>query len=475
MSGLYGTLNLGTRALQTQSKGLSVAGQNLANVNNPAYSRQRLVVQTSFTLPSTLGPQGTGVSAIAIQRIHDSLLDRQIQSEASSSGYWSAQQNALRQAQTGLGEALGSTTSGADGTTATAGISSLASLGNDLSGLFAEFQNLAATPGSITQRSALLARARNLTDQFHRTDERLSQVGASLDQSVRSDLTEANDLLASVAKLNEQIRRSETATGGTANDLRDRRQEKIEALARLTSVDSFEDTDGQFSLSVGGEVLVSGKQVVATLSAQDDGNGGLQIRTSTGNPVALSGGSIQGTLEVRGGALATLRGDLDRLAGTLATEVNALHRNGFNLSGGTGADFFTGTTAAGLQVNAQLLSNPSLIQASGTAGAAGDNQTALALARLGNQSLASLGGQTLSEAYSQTVTSLGQTLANADTQVEDQQLVGNLLLGKRNATSGVSIDEEMADLVKYQKAFQASAKIVSIVDQMLDEVIGLKR
>jgi flagellar hook-associated protein 1 FlgK len=475
MSGLYGTLNLGTRALQAQSKGLSIAGQNLANVNNPAYSRQRLVVQTSTTLPTSLGPQGTGVSAISIQRVHDELLDRQIRGEASSTGFWNSQQQALGEAQAGLGEALGSGTQGTNGTSATAGVASLASLGSDLSALFAEFQSLAATPASLTQRSTLVARAQTLADQFHRTDARLDGVEKNLNQSVQSGVGQANELLAAVARLNDQIRRAETSTGGTANDLRDRRQEKLEALAVIAPIDTFEDADGQMSLALGGEVLVTGKQVLATLTTQDSGNGRLQVQTSTGSALTLTGGSLQGTIDIRDGALAGVQTDLDRLAATLASEVNTLHRAGFNLDGGTGADFFTGSTAADLRVNAQLVSDPSLIQASGNPAAVGDNRIALEIARLAERPLDALGNRTLSASYAQTVTSLGENLANANSQVEDQQLVSNLLAEKRNATSGVSIDEEMADLVKYQKAFQASARIVSIVDQMLDEVIQLKR
>ena len=473
MSGLFGTLNLGSRALQAQSQGMSVAGQNLANVNNPAYSRQRLVVQTSTTIPSSVGPQGTGVAAIAIQRIHDTLLDRQIQSEGSSGGYWSAQQNSLRFAQTGLGEAIGSGTQGADGATATGAVST-STLSSDLDGLFSEFHNLASSPTSLPQRAALVSRAQQLTTQFRGADARLDAVGDALNRSIESDVAQSNQLLSSIAGLNDQIRRSE-AGGGSANDLRDLRQEKIESLSKLTNFDSVEDVDGQVTLSVGGEVLVSGKQVVAGLGTRDAGNGRLLVQTSGGNPLTLTGGSIQGTIDARDGDLASMRSDLDRLASSLAQEVNSIHKAGFDANGGSGADFFTGGTAANIGVNPDLIANPNRVQASGVAGASGDNKTALALAALGDRPIASLGQQTFSSAYGRTVAANGAGLAKANEQVENQQLVANLLQTQRDSTSGVSIDEEMTDLVKYQKAFQASARIVSVVDQMLDDIIQMKR
>jgi flagellar hook-associated protein 1 len=475
MMGLYGTLNLGARALQTQSQGLAVAGQNLANVNNTAYSRQRLLVQTTTALPTAIGPQGSGVSAVAIQRIHDALLDRQIQTEASVSGFWTARQSALQSTQTNLGEALGSSAQGTDGTSTAGAVGAQSTLGTELDGLFNEFQNLATSPASLSQRGVLLSQAQDLAAQFHQTDHRLAELQGTLNDSVNSGVSQASELLQSVASLNEQIRRAELGASGSANDLRDRRQQQLETLAGLTNVESVEEADGQVNLSIGGNLLVSGQQVLATLETYDAGSGQSLVRTSTGTPLTLTGGSIQGTIDARDGTLATVRSGLDTLAQTLATEVNSAHRAGFNLDGGTGADFFTGTTAATLAVNSALVGNPALIQASGNAGAAGDNQTALALAGLADKPFAALGGRTFAADYAGVVTTVGQALASANGQVADQQLVSGMLQQQRSSVSGVSIDEEMTDLLKYQKAFQASARIVTTVDQMLDEVINMKR
>lgn len=462
--GLYGTLNLGTRALQAHSQGLAVAGQNLANVNNPAYTRQRLLVQaTSF------GSQGTGVSAVGIQRIHDSLLDRQIQGETSVSGFWSAQQKALLSAQTNLGETLDSSAA----TTGTVGGQS--TLAVNLDELFTEFQTLSQSAGSLPQRGNVLSKAQNLAAQFNQTAGRLAEVNDNLNESVTAGVGQASELLQSVARLNEQIRRAESGGNGSANDLRDLRQQKLETLAGLTNVETAEDPDGQVNVSIGGNLLVSGQQVLAPLETYDAGGGQQLVRTTTGTVLTLTGGSIQGTIDARDGALATLRSGLDTLANTLATEVNTVHRAGFNLSGGTGADFFTGTNAATLGVNAALVGHPELIQASGSATAPGNNQTAVALASLANKSLTAMGGQTFAASYARTVTSLGESLATANGNVEDQQLVAGMLQRQRSSVSGVSIDEEMTDLVKYQKAFQASARIISTVDEMLSEVINLKR
>lgn len=474
MSGLLATLDLGARALQAQRQGLDVAGQNLANVNTPGYARQRLLLQSTTSVSTALGPQGTGVTATAIQQMRSSLLDRQIQSETSVGGFWNSQQQVLQQAQASLGELLDNQTT-TTGTGATDGASSGSSLGSALNGLFTSFQSLTVTSASASDRELVISNAQSLTAKLRQTDQRLGQLTDSLNESLDSDLQQANDLLGAVAGLNRQIRQAE-AGGGTANDLRDLRQQKLESLATLVNVETATDPDGQLNVSVSGTLLVSGSQVMDSLETYDSGNGRLLVRTATaGTELALTGGSLQGTIDVRDGALTSLRHDLNALASNLITRVNQVHRGGFSATGTTGADFFTGTTAADIQVNPDLVANPSLIQSSGVVAAAGNTQVALALARLADEPQTALGQQTFSQSYNRTVAGLGQSLATANTQVADQQVVEDLLQKQRDSVSAVSLDEEMTDLVKYQKAFEASARLLSMVNELLGQVVNLGR
>jgi flagellar hook-associated protein 1 FlgK len=467
MSGLLGTLNLGSRALQTQSQGLALAGQNLANVHNPAYTRQRLVIQTESGTGEGLDTGG-GVTTVAIQRIHDSIVERQILGETSTSGSWSARQDALRSAQSSLGEVLDGS-----GTLATGKTGS--SLSTELDGLFNEFQNLAASPASIPQRSVLISQAESIAAKLNQADARLDGLEADLNESVVDGIEDANALVASIAQLSGRIFRQESSGAGSANELRDLREQKLQTLAGLTSLEAVEDDTGALNVSIGGRLMVSGGTVIETLAAVDLGGGRQGVATSAGDGLTLTGGSIHGTMEARDGALASLRTGLDSLAGALASGINGIHRTGFDLNGQTGADFFEGTTAGTLQVNPMLVSDPSRIQAAGQAGASGDNTIARAMASLAKEPVAALGGQTFAGSYARTVAGLGQALATANTEVEDQAILHNALQARRASVSGVSIDEEMADIVKYQKAFQASARVVSIVDSMLSEIINLIR
>ena len=466
MLGLFGTLNLGARSLQTQQQGVEVAGHNLANASNAAYSRQRLQIQTSASVPTSIGPQGTGADAVAITQLRDLLLDQQIQGETSVTSFLQSQQTALQYAQTGIGEQL-------QGAGTTGSVGSPGGLASDLSGLFNSFQDLSTAPSSMTGRQAVISQAQQLTTQFNQLDQRLTSLNGQLNQSVQTDVGSANQLLSDIAGLNHQIAGAE-AGAGAANDLRDLRQQKIEALSQLVNVQSFTDANGDASLSLDGQLLVSGGTVQDTLQTYDSGGGQLLVRTaSSATPLTPTGGSIAGTIDARDGALKSLHDGLNTLATQIITQVNNAYRSGYDLNGNTGADFFTGTNASDIGINAALVSDPSSLQASGVAGAAGNNQVVLSLAQMANTAQAGLGNQTFSQSYHGTITGLGSALASVNTQLDDQQSVQTMLQSQRNSVSGVSIDEEMTNLVMFQRAFQASAHLVSVVDQMLGLVVTL--
>jgi flagellar hook-associated protein 1 len=199
------------------------------------------------------------------------------------------------------------------------------------------------------------------------------------------------------------------------------------------------------------------------------------LRAQTaGTTIKPTGGSLIGNIDVRDGEVASLRQNLNTLASNLISEVNTLHRAGYDLNGGTGADFFTGSGASDIAVKVALLNDPSLLQASGTSGATGDNQVVLAMAQLANKPITSLTNQTFSQNYGQTVAALGQAIASNSTRLDDQQSVQTMLSGQRASVSGVSLDEEMTNMMKFQKAYEASARLISVVSQMLDTLMNIQ-
>jgi flagellar hook-associated protein 1 FlgK len=474
MPGLFDTLSMATRAMQAQQAAVTVTGQNLANANNPAYARQRVNFQTSDPVPLVGGIQGTGVQVVGIQQIRDSLLDDQVRDEASVGGFWTASQSSLQNAETQLGEFLNQT-AGADGTSNSSSTTGTQGIATQLDGLFTAFQSVATDPSSLPARQALVNQASTLAASFNQAATQLTGVNADLNSSVNTDVDSANKLLSDIASLNDGIARTEAATGSTANDLRDLRQQKLESLAQLTNLKTSTAADGTLTISIGGVAMVSGAKVDDTLQTYDPGNGQLQVRAATsGTALTNTGGSIGGAIDTRDGALASLRTGLDSLASQLITQVNAVYSAGYDLNGNTGSAFFTGTDAATIGVTPGLADNPAQVQAAGVAGAAGDGAVALSVARLAQQSNAALNNETFGESFGQMVANLGNALSNANNQVANNQAVSSMLAQQRDSVSGVSLEEEMTNLMTFQKAYQASAQIISTVNLMLQSLINMK-
>jgi flagellar hook-associated protein 1 len=472
MLGLFGTLNMAARSLQTQQAGVEVSGQNLANVNTAGYSRQRVDIQTSTAIPTSIGPQGTGANAVSIQQIVSTVLNTQIQNQSSTGGYWDGQQGALQNAQNALNEFLnGGTSTGASSSSTSSSSTGLAA---QLNGLLSAFQGVATSPASVSARQALIGQAQSLATTFNQVSTQLDAQRTSLNSSLTGDVDSANKLLTNIASLNKQITYAEF-TGGTANDLRDSREQALESLASLTNITTSTGANGSVDVSIGGQSIVAGAQVMDTLKTYDAGGGNLLVQTATGGvPLTLTGGSLQGTIDARDGTLATLQNSVNTLASTLINQVNTIHSAGYSLTGTTGAAFFSGTDATTMGVNQSLVDNPSLIQASSSATASGDNSVALALAQLASAAQGTLNNQTFGDSYGQMVANLGNALNDANNQVTNQTAVANMLSTQRSSVSGVNVDEEMTNLMTYQRAYAASAELVKTVDQMLQTLLAMK-
>jgi flagellar hook-associated protein 1 FlgK len=476
MLGLFGALSLGTRALAAQRQGVEVAGHNLANVNNSAYARQRVSIQSTASSDGFTDPVGSGAEVVAIRQIRDQILDGQVIAEGGVSGSLEAQQRALKTAQSLLGQSIDRGNTGAGGTSAADGVGGGQQLAAGLTDFFNSFASLAAQPASMPEREITLRRAAALAAQFPALDNRLSTLSTQLDESLDTDLKSANALLSDIARLNGQISRTEAVSGGSANDLRDQRQAKLESLSGVIGFDSIESSDGSVGIVVGGVSLVTSDVREKTLETFTNSDGDRMIRASgTTDALVITSGRVHGTLDARDGGLKNLRSGINDLAKSLIDEVNALHTAGFALDGSTGRAFFLGSSAADIRVNQALLDNPSSLQVSGSATARGDNRVAKALSQLGNQPIAALDGQTLGNAYNRIVGRLGEDLSSVNQQLADQKVVAELLKGQRDSVSGVSIDEEMADLNRFQRGYQASAKLINTIDEMMDTTLSLKR
>ena len=465
MLGIFGALDMGSNSLSVQEEAMEVTGQNLANVNTTGYTRQQLVVQSATPLQTTIGQEGTGVEATGISQATDALLNGQIQSENSVSGSLNAQQQALQDAETSLNEQITNTTTGT---------SSPSGLTADLAGLFDSFQSLSTDPTNLSDRQAVVSSAQQLSTEFNQVSTQLGTINTQLNQSIQNGVTSSNQDLAQIASLNQQIMQAQ-ADGGSANDLSDERERTIEDLANYTNITATAQSNGAVNINIGGVTMVSGGTEADSLATYDSGGGQLLIKAqNAGTPLTLTSGGIEGNITTRDGALATLQTSVNTLASQLVTQVNGIYSSGYDLNGNTGADLFTGTDASDIGVNGAVANDPSQFQASGTAGATGDNTVILALAQLGNSNISGLNNQTFSQSWAQTVGNLGETASAVNEQVSNSSAVTQMLTSQRNSVSGVSIDQEMTNLMQFQKSYEASAQLITTLNEMLQTVVDMK-
>lgn len=466
MSGLLSSLAVNSKALSAQARGIEVAGRNMANVNNVNYARERVVLGDRGTFMTATGPQSSGVEAMGVTQIRDSLLDQQVLREVSLKAALDTAQSGLQNAQAGLGEQIDSASS----TSATGGSNGISA---SLTNFFNAFQSLAGNPTDVGQRQTLVREAGILTDRIQLTDTRLAQNQSDLTTQATGDVATVNTDLQNIADLNQKIAQFEANVPGSATDLRNERQAALEDLAGKMSFETCPQPGvaGQIQVyaydGTGAKVvLVDGQNVTGPVTFD-----GTNVQAgATPTALALSGGSIKGALDTRDGAVQTLRNNIDTLVAQLVTSVNAA----YNPTGATG-NFFApaGTTAASIQL-AGGLTAANLKASDG--GAAGDNTIALAVANLANKTFSVAGGDlidgTLSQHFSSAVTDLGQTLSGVNSRGGDEANIEKLVRAQRDAVSGVSLDEETADLMKYQRAFQASSRVIQTIDSMLNTVIN---
>jgi flagellar hook-associated protein 1 FlgK len=303
-----------------------------------------------------------------------------------------------------------------------------------------------------------------------------------LDRQIGQTITDVNRLTSQIADLNTKIADAESS-GQQANDLRDQRGVALANLGELIEISSIEDATGRLTVSAGrGQVLVDKERTYQLVGVANLSNNGLldvQYDAGAGPTTSLApviqSGRLKGLLDVRDQIIPSLRASLDTLASEVVTQVNQQHRLGFGLDGSTNQDFFapTGTTASTMAVS---LTNIRQIAASSTAaGVPGNNANALALADLRNTAFAPFGNATFQEYYSTIAGDFGSTAQSIEGNLKAQQILHDQLTSQRASVSGVSMDEELANLLQYQRTFEAASRMIVIADEMFQTILSIKR
>ena len=371
MTQMFGLLSIGAGALLSQQRAITVTGNNIANVNTPGYSRQRLNMETNRPMDTAVGSIGMGVQTTTVERIYDRFLGVQVNNESANLGRWEAQKGALERVEVVFDE------SGGYG------------LNQALSDFWSSWQDLSMNPSGTTERSVVAANSQTLADTIRQKYADLGQSQADIDAAVKSGVEDINRLTAEISDLNRKIVSTEAGGMVNANDYRDRRDLALKELSEIIGINSFEDADGRVVVSVGsGRVLVeSGQNYALTAVNNADGHADIAWANNTGAPVNISSeiasGKMAGWMQTRDTNIESYKDRLNALADNLMTAVNHKHTEGFDLNGAAAIDFFEGSGAAGMAVAQAILDDPNRIAAASTAGTApGDARNADAIAGL---------------------------------------------------------------------------------------------
>ncbi len=459
MSTFSSILNIGRSALQTQQKAITVTGNNIANVNTPGYTRQRVELANDVAVDSTPGQMGGGVKVTEVRRLYDRFITGEIRGESQELGEWEAR----KQVQDRLEVVFNETDD--DG------------LNKAMSEFWNAWQDLAENPGGTVERANLVSRAQDMTDRFRNMADDLDSIASEVEGRIDQAVSDINETALEIARLNKDIRRAENL-GQTPNDLKDQRDEALKKLSGLADV-SVSENGSVIDVTLGGETLVDGDTAWelsydgSDFAVTDPGSG-------TSTPIAhddIDSGTLGGLLTMKNDVIPDYRNRLDDMALTVINEVNAQHAAGRGLDNTTGVAFFdsaTATPAADMRVSQNIVDDPRLIAAAGAAESPpGGSGNALAIADLAYRPTMSGGTETFSDYYTGLVADVGNDTRGADSRYELQQTSMMQLEAYREEVSGVSLDEEMVNLVQFQNAYAAAAKLISTTDEMLDTLVNM--
>jgi flagellar hook-associated protein 1 FlgK len=458
-------LEIALRGLTAQNAAQSVVSNNIANANTPGYTRQ--VAQMTSTLPypdpsanaaMIAGQLGTGVVVSEIDSARDKMLNNQIIQNNSNQSSNSAIMTGMSQLESFFNEP------------------SSPSIGDALNNFYSALSSVSSNPTDMGGRQNLVNSAETLTGEFSSMNTNFTNMDTQVNGDIKSDVASVNSLATQISNINYQIYKAQNM-GFATNDLLDTRQNLMDSLSKLTNFQATDMGNGYMKIEINGHTLVGQNYTVPLTTTTDPtkNNAVMPVFSDDGSPLVTTGGEINGLITLRDVNMAQYKGSLDSIAQNLMTSMNSLQSAGYGLNGSvpTGINFFNGTDSTNITINPAIAADPTLIAAASSASSPGDGTNALAMSDAQNNLSMTGGTQTIGEFYASLVSRVGSDSQSAQNNNQIFTSVTNNLQAQWQSESGVSLDEEMTNLVKYQHAFEANSKVMVVQDQMLQTLINM--
>lgn len=484
MSGLFSTLNTANKGLMAQQTALHTTGHNISNANTRGYSRQRVDMKAdlSFNYPG-VGQLGTGVKIEGVVRIVNDYVSKQIRQENGTFERFTAKSEVVDQLEIIFNEP------------------STTGLNFNLGEMFTAWTELSKNPEIPTSKTVVVEKSKTLADTLNHMANQIDSLENETIDQIEKNTWDFNSTIDKLHTLNKQIFNI-AVKGHVPNDLLDQRDLLLQDLSSITNFDVEYDKYGRATLSIDGnevlanekgikyEMVANGQEISLKGVKEDNKDDNIDITDS------IVSGKIKGNMEALDD-IKRSKTELDKFVKNMAAAINTIHKDGKEGAEDEGwIDFFTfdGEAGAGtIKVNSELLQNHGKVNAGKKQDSPeGDGSRALEISRLKNtkwvftddpdfsglydpntMSIKSdPNGSTIESAYGTIVTVIGISKEHADEMVDNQEVLLAQLEMRRESTSGVSVNEEVTDLIKYQKAYEANAKVISVLTEMLDTLIN---
>jgi flagellar hook-associated protein 1 FlgK len=450
--GISRVFDISRRSLATYQKAIDISSHNIANASNPNYTRQRARISTEVPEKTAQFIWGTGVKLDNIDRIKDRLVEAQLINNAQSYSNHNKESVLLGQVEQLLSEP------------SNIGISNL------LTSFMNSWNELSVTPNSVSLRNNVIFNAQNLADKVKNVNNDLNTIKYDVFAEFQEKTDRVNNLLSEINEYNRQIF-SFKSSNSAPNDLLDERDALINELSEMVNIKVSYDHNNMASVSIGGVFAVDGS-FANTFEAQIVNGKLTLVSANNPNPIELTGGELYALSDIYSNKISDYQSSIDSIFNKLVEKVNTLHESGYSLneSTQTGIKFFTAYSGGELVVNESIINDPSLISVSAD-GTSGNGEIAKQIAEISNEKV--LNGQTLIENYASLVSKIGNDKLTNEKLAEANKMVVDNLEMQKASISSVSIDEEMTEIIKFQRSFDASAKLIQIANEMLDQIMGL--
>ena len=450
--GLSRIFDISRRSLATYQKAMDVTSHNVANASNENYSRQRV----SFTAENPeIGANfiwGSGVKIDEVQRVRSTLIDSQLRTAYGNANGNEQQSELLSQIEQVFSEP------------------SELGISNMMTQFFNSWNELAVSPNSMALRYNVLQKSQQLTDRIQVVYDNLNTVSYDSMRNFTDKVNSVNTILKQIKELNVQVVNS-SIIGVSASDVMDQRDALIDDLSKLVNINVIYDQKGSANISIGGLQSVDTAGYIEFETKEVNGTLTMVAKES-GTNVKLTSGKLYGLSQVYSEKIPEYLSTIDAIANSIMDNVNNIHKSGYSLEDPplTGTDFFESYSEGHLVINSTILNDATRLAVSAD-GSQGNGQIAADIAKLTNQKI--LNGITLNENFSRIVAKLGSDKQNADQLSESTNLIIEQLQVQKGAESGVSIDEEMTNIIRFQRSYDASARLIKIADQMLETLINM--